>query len=75
MRRVILTVRGMSCRRGIRQVTAKVRDVEGVRTVVVDPQSCSIVVLGNVTSAALLDALVATGFDPAVIQDVEARAP
>jgi copper chaperone CopZ len=75
MRRVTLAVVGMDRRRCVRRATARVRDVDGVQTVTADRDSGSIVVLGDVTSAALLDALAATGFTPTVIQDVAMGAP
>ncbi len=71
MRRVTLEVGGMSCRRCVRQVTARVRDVDGVQTVVANRAAGSIVVLGDMTGAALLDALAATEFTTSVIQDAD----
>lgn len=44
-----VTVRGMAGRKRVREVTARLRDIPGVRTVVADPTSQTVLLTGEMT--------------------------
>lgn len=47
MRQLSLFVGGMSCRRCVREVTARLRDVPGVETVSANPDDCVVRLSGS----------------------------
>ncbi|MCY4728560.1 cation transporter [Nocardioides sp. STR2] len=64
-----LTVSGMSCRRCVREVTARLRDVAGVERVVADPLRSTIHLVGSMTRADVLAAFEGTTYRP-VLREV-----
>jgi copper chaperone CopZ len=64
MRQVSLFVGGMSCRRCVREVTARLRDVPGVETVSADPGSCAVRLTGSMTDDEVLAAFTGTSYRP-----------
>lgn len=52
-----LAVSGMKGRASVREVTARLRDVPGVSTVLVDRATCVVALTGVMTEAAVLAAL------------------
>jgi len=61
-----LTVSGMSCRRCVREVTARLRDVAGVERVVADPVRSTVHLVGSMTRADVLAAFEGTTYRPAL---------
>lgn len=61
-----LTVSGMSCRRCVREVTARLRDVTGVERVVADPVHSTVHLVGSMTHADVLAAFEGTTYRPVV---------
>lgn len=59
-----LTVSGMSCRRCVREVTARLRDVAGVERVVADPLRSTVHLVGSMTHADVLAAFEGTAYRP-----------
>jgi copper chaperone CopZ len=59
-----LTVSGMSCRRCVREVTARLRDVAGVERVVADPVRSTVHLVGSMTRADVLAAFEGTTYRP-----------
>ena len=49
MRTIVLVVGGMRCRRCVREVSARLRDVPGVETVMADPGSSVVRLAGTMT--------------------------
>lgn len=70
MRHVELTVTGMACRRCVREVTARLRDVPGVLQVVADARRSVVRVSGSMTEVDLVRAFASTTFKPTVQRDV-----
>lgn len=68
MRKLTLSVDGMRCRRCVRQATALVRDVDGVHTVMADPDAGLITVLGTMSSDAILASLRDTTFTTRIVE-------
>jgi copper chaperone CopZ len=64
MRQLHLVVGGMSCRRCVREVTARLRDVPGVETVSADPGSCAVRLTGSMTVGDVLAAFTGTSYRP-----------
>ena len=64
-----LTVSGMSCRRCVREVTARLRDVAGVERVVADPLRSTVHLVGSMTRADVLAAFEGTTYRP-VLREV-----
>lgn len=60
MGRLDLFVGGMSCRRALREVTARLRDVPGVETVNADPRDCVVRLSGSMEPADVLAAFTGT---------------
>ena len=56
MRTIVLVVGGMRCRRCVREVTARLRDVPGVGTVMADPASSVVRLAGTMTVGDVLGA-------------------
>lgn len=69
MRHIELTVAGMGCRRRVREVTARLRDIPGVLQVVADARSSVVRVSGSMTEADLVRALAGTTYEPTVKRD------
>jgi copper chaperone CopZ len=64
MRHVTLFVGGMLCRRSVRQVTARLRDVPGVETVSAATGEGVVRLTGTMRVEDLLDAVDGTGYPP-----------
>jgi copper chaperone CopZ len=64
MRQLNLVVGGMSCRRCVREVTARLRDVPGVETVSADARQSTIRLSGSMRSQDVLAAFTGTSYQP-----------
>ena len=64
MRQLNLFVGGMSCRRCVREVTARLRDVSGVETVSANPSDCVVRLSGSMELADVLAAFTGTAYRP-----------
>jgi copper chaperone CopZ len=64
-----LFVGGMSCRRCVREVTARLRDVPGVETVSANPGDCLVRLSGSMQLADVLTAFEGTSYRPDVQRD------
>ena len=64
MRQLNLFVGGMSCRRCVREVTARLRDVPGVETVSANPGDCTVRLSGSMQLADVLAAFTGTTYRP-----------
>ena len=64
MRQLSLFVGGMSCRRCVREVTARLRDVPGVETVSADPGDCVVRMSGSMQLADVLAVFTDTTYRP-----------
>jgi copper chaperone CopZ len=64
MSEMTLYVGGMGCRRCVREVTARLRDVPGVQTVVADSATSTVRLGGSMTVEDVLDAFVGTTYRP-----------
>ena len=64
MRQLSLFVGGMSCRRCVREVTARLRDVPGVETISADPVDCMVRLSGSMQLADVLAAFTGTTYRP-----------
>ena len=62
MRHLQLTVTGMGCRRCVRDVTARLRDVPGVQTLTADAATSLVRLSGAMTREDVLDALRGTTY-------------
>ena len=60
MRQLSLYVGGMSCRRCVREVTARLRDVPGVETISADSGDCVVRLSGSMQLADVLGAFAGT---------------
>ena len=69
MRQLNLFVGGMSCRRCVREVTARLRDVPGVETVSANPGDCVVRLSGSMQLADVLAAFTGTTYRPEVQRD------
>ena len=67
MRQLSLHVGGMSCRRCVREVTARLRDVPGVETVSADPGDCLVRLSGSMQLADVLAVFGGTSYRPRLI--------
>lgn len=67
MRQLNLHVGGMSCRRCVREVTARLRDVPGVETVSADPGDCLVRLSGSMQLTDVLAVFVGTSYLPRLI--------
>jgi copper chaperone CopZ len=68
MNDIDLVVAGMSCRRCVREVTARLRDVPGVQRVTADPGRSMVHLSGSMTRADVLAAFAGTTYRP-VLRD------
>jgi copper chaperone CopZ len=59
-----LFVGGMSCRRCVREVTARLRDVPGVETIRANPSDCMVRLSGSMQLADVLAAFTGTTYRP-----------
>jgi copper chaperone CopZ len=64
MDEIELTVSGMACRRCVREVTARLRDVAGVERVIADPVRSTVHLVGSMTRADVLAAFEGTSYRP-----------
>ena len=64
MRQLNLIVGGMSCRRCVREVTARLRDVPGVETVSANPRDCLVRLSGSMQLPEVLAAFTSTTYRP-----------
>ena len=64
MHQLNVFVAGMSCRRCVREVTARLRDVPGVETVSADPVDCMVRLSGSMELADVLAAFTGTTYRP-----------
>lgn len=62
MRQVELSVRGMGCRRCVREVTARLRDVPGVVTVAADVTTRTVRLVGSMSDGDVLASLAGTTY-------------
>jgi copper chaperone CopZ len=72
MRHINLFVGGMSCRRCVREVTARLRDVPGVATVTANPGDSFVRLSGDMDPADVLAAFIGTTYRPEVQHDRDA---
>jgi len=61
-RRVTVYVEGMTCRHCVRDVTARLRDVEGVKRVSADATTCLVVLRGTMSERDVLAAFADTSY-------------
>ncbi|HEX3222934.1 MAG TPA: cation transporter [Nocardioides sp.] len=64
MSEMTLYVGGMGCRRCVREVTARLRDVPGVQTVVADSATSTVRLGGSMAVEDVLDAFTGTVYRP-----------
>lgn len=64
MSEMTLYVGGMGCRRCVREVTARLRDVSGVQTVVADSATSTVRLVGSMAVEDVLDAFTGTTYRP-----------
>ncbi|MDF2745060.1 MAG: Heavy-metal-associated domain [Actinomycetia bacterium] len=69
MRQLNLFVGGMSCRRCVREVTARLRDVPGVETVSANPGDCMVRLSGSMQLEDVLATFTGTTYRPEVQRD------
>ena len=69
MRHLTLFVGGMSCRRCVREVTARLRDVPGVETVSADHGRSTVHLDGVMDVPDVLAAFTGTTYRPQVVRD------
>ncbi|HUR13400.1 MAG TPA: heavy-metal-associated domain-containing protein [Mycobacteriales bacterium] len=62
MRRLQVHVDGMTCRHCVRDVTARLRDVDGVETVAADATSSLVVLQGTMSDQAVMAALAGSSY-------------
>jgi len=69
MRHITLFVAGMTCRRCVREVTARLRDVPGVETVTADSGDSLVRLFGRMELADVLATFTGTTYRPEVQRD------
>ena len=69
MRHLTLFVGGMSCRRCVREVTARLRDVPGVETVSADHGRSTVHLSGVIDVPDVLAAFAGTTYRPQIVRD------
>ena len=75
MSELTLYVGGMSCRRCVREVTARLRDVTGVETVTADSVRSLVRVSGSMRALDVLHALAGTTYRPEVQENSRRTGP
>jgi copper chaperone CopZ len=75
MSELTLCITGMGCRRCVREVTARLRDVPGVHTVVADAASGTVRIGGSMTAADVLGALAATPYHAELVRTEPRQRP
>jgi len=73
MRRMNLVVGGMGCRQCVREVTSRLRDVQGVETVTADAAKGRIALGGTMTPVDVLAAFEGTSYQPTIVGDPAAE--
>jgi len=66
MRDLEVSVQGMGCRRCVREVTRRLRDVPGVNTVVADLSTRTVRLAGSMTDADVLAAFTGTTYSATI---------
>jgi len=74
MTQMTLHVGGMSCRRCVREVTARLRDVSGVGTVAADAATSTVRLGGVMAVADVLRAFVGTTYQPEIVANSDETA-
>jgi len=69
MRNIQLFVGGMGCRRCVREVTARLRDVPGVETVSADAHRSLVRLSGTMTTADVLAAFTGSRYAPRILDE------
>ena len=64
-----LSINGMNCRHCVRDVTARLRDVHGVRRVVADARTSRVGLSGTMTTRDVRDALADTSYTVQVLSE------
>jgi copper chaperone CopZ len=67
MRNIQLHVGGMGCRRCVREVTARLRDVRGVETVSADAHRSLVRLSGTMTTTDVLAAFTGSTYAPRIL--------
>jgi copper chaperone CopZ len=70
-----LRVTGMCSRRCVRQVTARLRDVPGVRTVTADARTSTVVIGGTMTIVDVLSVFLDSAYAPEVVDGASTPDP
>lgn len=65
-----LFVDGMSCRRCVREVTRRLRDISGVQTVTVDTGRSVVSLTGTMTADDVLGAFASLTYRPRLLNDM-----
>ena len=71
MRVMTLRVPGMDCRRTVRLLTARLRDVAGVESIQADPESSELLVRGEMSEESVRRTLTEAGFPPAPVDSTD----
>jgi len=71
MTQMTLLVAGMSCRRCVREVTGRLRDVPGVETVTADAGTSTVRLSGAMVAADVLRAFTGTTYRPQFVADTD----
>jgi copper chaperone CopZ len=74
MTQMTLQVGGMSCRRCVREVTARLRDVAGVETVAADVGTATVRLGGVMVVADVLRAFAGTTYRPQIVANSDETA-
>ena len=75
MRRLRLSVGSMSCRHCVREVTAWLRDVPGVATVVADATTCTVELGGTMNVTDVLAVFAGSRYTTQILDDPAADTP
>ena len=73
MMQLQLRVPGMTCRRCVRDVTSRLRDVPGVETIAATIADNTVMVRGTMTARDVLDAFTGSPYAPALVAEVVVR--
>jgi copper chaperone CopZ len=68
-----LRVPGMGCRRCVRDVTSRLRDVPGVETITADPAVTTVVLRGSMTARDVLAAFTGSRYAPTLVAEAVIR--